>query len=148
MGVILASLLVFSGLGAYCSDRLFPGRHGLFWSNLLVTALILIYWIGLDKLLAPCAAWPMPGKMAATMAALLPLGMAMGLPFPKGLTLVKAISPTKVTWAFGVNNLFSVIATLGAALVAIRFGFDRVLSLAALFYLAAAMLSLKLGARP
>jgi hypothetical protein len=145
MGVILASLLVFSGLGAYCSDRLFPGRHGLFWSNLLVTALILIYWTGLDKLLVPCATWPMPGKMAATMASLLPLGMAMGLPFPKGLTLVKAISPTKVAWAFGVNNLFSVIATLGAALVAIRFGFDRVLSLAALFYLGAAMLSLKLA---
>ncbi|MBI9092053.1 MAG: hypothetical protein JEZ12_22800, partial [Desulfobacterium sp.] len=86
MGVILASLLVFSGLGAYCSDRLFPGRHGLFWSNLLVTALILIYWVGLDKLLAPCATWPTPAKMAAAMASLLPLGMAMGLPFPKGLT--------------------------------------------------------------
>ncbi len=145
MGVILASLLVFSGLGAYCSDRLFPGRHGLFWSNLLVTVLILIYWIGLDKLLAPCAAWPTPAKMAAAMASLLPLGMAMGLPFPKGLTRVKGISPTKVAWAFGVNNLFSVIATLGAALVAILFGFDRVLSLAALFYLGAALLSLKLG---
>ncbi len=145
MGVILASLLVFSGLGACCSDRIFPGRHGLFSSNLLVTALILIYWTGLDKLLAPCAAWPMPGKMAAATASLLPLGMAMGLPFPKGLTLVKEISPTKVAWAFGVNNLFSVIATLGAALVAILFGFDRVLSLAVLFYLAAAMLSLKLA---
>ncbi|MCP4114559.1 MAG: hypothetical protein GY737_04010 [Desulfobacteraceae bacterium] len=145
MGVILASLLMFSGLGAWWSDRIFPGRLGLFWSNLLVSGLILIYWLGLDKLLTPCAAWPTPAKMLAAMAALLPLGMAMGLPFPKGLTRVKGISPARVAWAFGVNNLCSVIATLGAALIAILFGFDRVLSLAALFYLGAAMVSLKLG---
>jgi hypothetical protein len=64
----------------------------------------------------------------------MPLGLLLGIPFPRGLTLVEAqLTP----WAWAVNGCVSVISAVLAAMIALTWGFSAVLWAAALAYGAA-----------
>jgi hypothetical protein len=68
-----------------------------------------------------------------------PLAFAMGMPFPLGLVSVAARTPVLVPWAWAVNGFASVVAAILATLLAIHWGFNAVLILAAVLYLTAAL---------
>ena len=58
---------------------------------------------------------------------LAPLGVLMGIPFPKGIVWLERSSPNLIPWAWGVNGAVSVVASVLAALVALSAGFTVVL---------------------
>jgi len=61
------------------------------------------------------------------MLMLLPLGMALGMPFPTGLRAVGARAGSFVPWMWGVNGLMSVVGSVGAMMVAKFWGFHMTL---------------------
>jgi hypothetical protein len=135
--VVVAALLVASGLGsAYLSWR-WPLRRVL----LLIGLLSLIYPLLLPPLFNLTLSLPFAGRVAVTAASLFPLGLLLGIPFPRGLTL---IGPTLTPWAWAVNGCASVISAILAPMIALTWGFSAVLWSAALAYGLAAVFMVQL----
>ena len=61
--------------------------------------------------------------MAVTIALLAPLGLALGTAMPIGLGRLSAMYPDGVPWAWGINGVFSVVASVLAIMVALNWGF-------------------------
>jgi hypothetical protein len=136
MATVLFALLLFSGLGSLLSRRM-----PLWLVLILLPALVGGYALGLPALFGATLAAPLGVRMIVTVAALAPPGLLMGMPFPKGLTLLERRAPrhsdTLITWAWGVNGAVSVVASILAALLALSFGFSVVLGVGAVCYIGA-----------
>ncbi len=138
VSVTLVALLCGSGLGSFWSGRRDPARAARFGA-LAVALLLGLALAGLEPLFAVALPWPLAARVAVLAGAMLPLGFAMGLPFPSAL---RALGGGRaVAWALATNSLTSVLASLVAVPLAMFLGFRAVLVLAALCYLAAAALA-------
>ena len=129
MATVLFALLLFSGLGSLVS-RCLPLRLAL----LLLPALAGGYALGLPALFKATMVASLGIRLGVAVVALAPLGLLMGMPFPKGLVLLEQRSPALVAWAWGVNGAVSVVASILAALLALSWGFSPVLALGAACY--------------
>jgi hypothetical protein len=134
--VVLASLLVFTGAGAYLTERLRsqPRRQlrlivPLIVATLLATAFVtpVLFSVALGLTLS----W----RVLLSVIVMAPLGMLLGMPFPTGLRIVAEEAPSLVPWAWGINGFFTVIGTIGALMLGMALGFSMVLVIAALCYL-------------
>src|SRR6202020_2469546 len=76
--------------------------------------------------------WPFAVRAALLLGAIAPVSIALGLPFPLGLS--RAGAGGFLPWAWGLNGAFSVVATPLANLIAREAGFSRVLLCAAILY--------------
>jgi hypothetical protein len=129
--VVVAALLVASGLGSsYLAGR-WPLRRVL----LLISLLSLLYPLLLPPLFNLTLPLPLAGRVIITVASLFPLGLLLGIPFPRGLALV---GPEQTAWAWAINGCASVISAILAAAIALTWGFSAVLWSAALAYALAA----------
>lgn len=131
MATVLFALLLFSGMGSLLSRRMPLGL-----ALPLIPALVGGYAVGLPALFEVALAAPLWGRLITAVLALVPLGLLLGMPFPKGLALLGE-SPTLVAWAWGVNGAVSVVASILAALVALSWGSSVVLLAGAVCYLGA-----------
>lgn len=134
MTAVLFAVLLFSGIGSLLSSRA-PLRPVL----ALLIALALGYPLLLPRLFAVSLGLPLFGRMLVTVASIAPLGLLMGMPFPKGLGLLESRARQWIPWAWGVNGAASVVASVLASLVALTWGFRWVLALGALCYAGALM---------
>ncbi len=130
MATVLFALLLFSGLGSLLSRRVPLGPV-----LLLLPALVAGYAMGLPLLFQATLSTPLAVRLIVAVVALVPLGLLMGMPFPKGLTLLEQRAPTLVAWAWGVNGATSVVASILATLLALSFGFSTALALGAACYI-------------
>jgi hypothetical protein len=137
LATVLFALLLFSGLGSLLSHRV-----PLWLVLILLPALVAGYALGLPLLFQVMLATPLIARLIVAVIALAPPGLLMGMPFPKGMTLLEQRAPARVTWAWGVNGAMSVVASILAALLALSFGFSTVLALGAIFYAGAWGISL------
>lgn len=132
MATVLFALLLFSGLGSLTARRA-PLKIVLF----LLPALVAGYAVGLSVLFRAALAAPLGWRLVVAVAALAPLALLMGIPFPRGVALLTGGSPVLVAWAWAVNGAVSVVASILAALAALSFGFSAVLAAGAVCYLGA-----------
>ncbi len=139
--VILFSLLVCTSLGSLLSSRVRPGALPRLVVGTIIALLVLValYLAGLDSLIRLLLPLPLVARMAATFLLLLPLGAALGVPFPAGLRLLKA-EHGSVPLAWAVNGVASVAGSVGATLLGVFAGFSPALVAALLAYLLAAIL--------
>jgi SAM-dependent methyltransferase len=143
VAVVLASFLVFAGLGSLAVPRLvaasrrFAARP-LAWIAAAIAAIALVYLVALPFAFRALAALPDHFRIAVAIALIAPLGFAMGMPFPLGLTRLARGADALVPWAFAVNGCASVIAAVLATLIAIHAGFTVVIVLAVVLYALAA----------
>jgi hypothetical protein len=135
--VVLASLLVFSGVGARLVGRFRDVRVSLMWSVLAILFILLVAAIGLPWVLTSALGLPLLPRIAIVVAMLAPLGLVLGMPFPIGLRLVAVEAPPFIPWAWGVNGFFTVIGSIGASILGMAFGFTAVLAIAGACYLIA-----------
>ncbi len=84
------------------------------------------------------AGWPVAARAAAALVGIAPLAWAMGMPFPLGLARLARIAPGWVPWAWGLNGCASVLAAVGALLLAMAIGLRATLLCAATLYVVAA----------
>jgi hypothetical protein len=127
--VVLFSLLLFSGLGSLASPRL-PYRTAL--ASLVV--LVLAYPLLLPHLFNLFLGTPIELRLIVAIMALAPLGFLLGVPFPRGIGWLEHRAVELIPWAWGVNGSASVVAAVGAALLALSFGFSWVLIAGAICY--------------
>lgn len=129
LAAVLGGLLMFSGLGSLLSRRA-PWRGAL--AALAVVALV--YPILLPALFKSALGLPLIARFVIGVMSLAPLGVLMGIPFPKGIAWLERSSPDLVPWAWGVNGAVSVVASVLASLLALSAGFSAVLIGGALCY--------------
>jgi len=128
MSITLASILVFSGIGAYIARALRrrPGR-GVVVVILVLAAMIAaeiaFLNLGLPKLLG----LSLPMRWLVTALAILPLAVLMGMPFPTGLRMLERMDESMRPWAWGVNAFATVIGSMLCVLVSIHAGFTTAL---------------------
>jgi hypothetical protein len=96
---------------------------------------------GCPLLSGPLLGLPFWARAAITGLGLAPLGVAMGMPFPRLLGALQEREPALVPWAWGVNGALSVVASVLAALMALSWGFRAVLLAGAVAYLGARLTS-------
>jgi spermidine synthase len=122
--VILGCLLVSGGLGSLLSSRL--GDASLVARSRLILTLVVVGAI-LHAVLAPTLIgmglrWSLPWRLTATVLAIAPLGLVMGMPLPLGIRLLERRQPAAIAWGWGINGSLSVMGTILAMMVAVIFG--------------------------
>ncbi len=129
LSVVLFSLLVFTGIGSMLSSRLRAARRTL--ATVLGIAVVLIV-IGSWALpeLNGLITLPFSTRVVIAIVSLAPAGLVLGICMPLGLRRFQALWPTGVAYAWGVNGIASVLASVLGIAIAINFGF-RTASLAA-----------------
>ena len=132
---VLFGVLVWSGVGSLASDRL---RVSMAAAASTVAALSVLYAFGLPLLFDATLGLPLESRLALSVALLAPLGIAMGVPFPRAIRMLGEQAPSLVAWAWAVNGSTSVVSAILATVLALSFGFTWVILGGAAAYLAAA----------
>jgi len=137
--VVLASFMVFSGLGSLAAGRLSDAERRAARLGILGVGLSL--WAGMDWLLSHLSGVGLGARMMVATSCAGALAFFMGMPFPSGLRRVAGQVPSLTPWAWGVNGCASVVGATLAMVLAVSVGFRMVLLLAfALYALAGAVL--------
>jgi hypothetical protein len=138
--VVLAGLLVATGLGSLASERV-PAAPlqtvGLAVAG--IAAWVLLFQALGEPLTAALLRAPLPARAGATLALILPLGLCMGMLFPSGVRLLGVRAEAFVPWAWGINGSASVIGTLLSLFLALRLGFSALMGIAGAVYAVAAL---------
>jgi len=134
--VVLFSLLLFSGLGSLLSHRL-PWRRTL----LVLAGGVLVAPYAFTLAFEGMLGWPLEARVIAACGMLAPLGFAMGVPFPRGITALEGQSAGAIPWAWAINGSVSVVASILAPMIAMSWGFRWVLWVGAACYVVAGVVS-------
>ena len=161
--VILFSILVSSGLGAYLSGKLFgkSPHRGMIVSIPLLVILIITYYVYLQEIIDRNISREIYYRITLTFALLSPAGILMGFQFPSVVKISTLYAQKHgpqagannrqgdVTLLWGVNVIASVIGTVLTAILSMIIGFSGNLLVGAALYLGALMsivVSLRLAA--
>ena len=114
----------------------------------------MLYVFILPGLLNALVGLPFSAKLLVSAALLVPLGFAMGMPFPTGLRALASVpvpgfsvaakgefQENAVEWAWAMNAGSSVLGSILAMVIAIQFGLNFTLACGAVAYLTAILLS-------
>ncbi|HEY8543808.1 MAG TPA: hypothetical protein VIL36_02130 [Acidimicrobiales bacterium] len=139
--VTLASILLFTGIGAFLTER-YKDRTDRALRVLLPAIVVLAagYLFGLPKLTEALLSWPLMPRIAVAFVILAPLGLCLGAFMPLGLGAVAGLTEHKseyVAWGWAVNGFASVIGSVTTTLAAMMFGFRAVMVTGLLIYLLA-----------
>jgi spermidine synthase len=136
--LVLTGMLIFSGLGSMIAGMLtrWP-KLATVLAALLVAAWCVGAWQLGQGLLMDSLDLPFATRALLVLLAAAPPSLALGLPFPMGLSRIG--DGPALPWAWGLNGAFSVVATPLANLIAREAGFSWLLIGAAGLYLIAAL---------
>ena len=134
--IVLAALLLFTGLGAYISGKYVSNaRKVLRTAIILLASLLLLASLFLPSLLRAAIALPMTARIILSVVLIMPFGILLGMPFPSGIQLINRQAPALIAWAWGVNGFFTVIGSVLALILSMMIGFQAVLWIAIAIYL-------------
>jgi hypothetical protein len=133
LSVVLFALLVFTGLGSLASSRLREPRRAL----AAACVLIAVAAFALQPLLGALIELPFAARVALTVALIAPPALLLGTAMPIGLARLERRHAGAVPWAWAVNGVSSVLASVLAVAVAITWGFTALTLLALACYLVA-----------
>jgi spermidine synthase len=152
--VVVFLLLLSSGGGSLASRKWLASTQRVWLPLALIVSALLLYVFVLPGLLNALVGLPFPAKLIVSAILLVPLGFAMGMPFPTGLralasapmpefpTVVRAeLEENAVEWAWAVNAGSSVLGSVLAIVIAIQFGLNITMACGAVAYLMAIVLS-------
>jgi spermidine synthase len=147
--VVIFLMLLSSGAGSLLSRRWFRQPTRVSWAMAVIVIALLVCGFALPPLLEALVGLPFLVKLLVSAAILMPLGMAMGTPFPSGL---RALSHSEagnerggakhgaLEWAWAMNAASSVLGSVLAMVIAIQFGLNVTLACGAAAYLLALLL--------
>src|SRR6202451_3061083 len=152
--VVVFLLLLSSGAGSLASRKWLPPTRPAWRPPAFITAALLLYVFILPGLLNALVGLPFAAKLLVSAVLLVPLGFAMGMPFPTGLRALASIpvpefpaaakskfQETSVEWAWAMNAGSSVLGSVLAMVIAIQFGLNATLACGAGAYLMAILLA-------
>ncbi len=137
--VLITGMLVFSGLGAFASERYLDRARsvmpGIF---VAIGALLIGYGLLLDRALDLIGTLPYALRLLCCFALIFPPAFLMGFPMPIAMTTLARLGKEHMfLWAWGINGCFSVIGAAAVPIVATSFGLNAVLMIAGGAYLLA-----------
>ena len=137
--VLITGMLVFSGLGAYASERFLPRARSLMPKIFVaIGALLIGYGLFLDRVLDLIGTLPYGLRLVFCFALIFPPAFLMGFPMPTAMTSLARLGKDHMfLWAWGINGCFSVIGAAAVPIVATLFGLHAVLMIAGGAYLLA-----------
>ena len=156
--VVIFLLLLSSGVGSLLSRQWLTRPRSVRTPLAVIAASILAYVFLLPALLPSLVGLAFPLKLVVSGILLVPLALAMGMPFPTGLRALTGNSPSEaaadetaadssVEWAWAMNAAASVLGSVLAMVIAIRFGLNVTLGCGAMAYVAALLASATLTPR-
>jgi spermidine synthase len=137
--ILIAGMLVFSGLGAFVSERIFE-RARVILPVILVAVAILLFGYGLflGPVLDWIGAYPYALRLCLCFALIAPPAFLMGFPMATAMTWLTRLKKDHMfVWAWGINGCFSVIGAALVPIVATNFGLAAVLGISGVAYLVA-----------
>ena len=134
LSILLFTLLAAGGVGASFSTRFRPPRVCA-----LVALLGVVYAFALPVVVAPLLPLSLGARVAAAVVLVAPLGFAMGMPFPQGLSRAGHGPLPAPAFYWGLNGVLSVIGSVGTMALAVTLGFRAALLIGSLFYVVAAV---------
>jgi hypothetical protein len=132
--VVLASLLLSTGLGSLVSDRAFRSGIGFRRLSLVAALLLAGYYLmalSMNPHILGLALWT---RVLLTAGLIFPLGLVLGMFFPQGLKVVGRENPDLVPFVWGINGYMSIIGSALCITISPMTGFAFFLLLAALLY--------------
>jgi len=137
ISAVLFSLLISTGLGSYISGRFRLIERYTIHIILIVPLLAVFYLIIMRSVPEMVTGLGLAERYSLTTIFFIPLGIAMGIPFPTGISILGKDRPDLIPWAWCINGSFSVISSVLAMLLALFWGFSTVHMLAAGCYIIA-----------
>ncbi len=132
LSVTVCSLLMSAAAGAALCRRGWSHPRGFLCGLLAATVgLVVLEGVALPILRDHVLAADLATRIAITVAIQFPLGIALGMYFPTGLELLRRLEPRLIPWAWAVNGVASVAATVLAVILAMEIGFSNVALVAA-----------------
>jgi len=139
--VVVFLMLLASGAGSLTARRWLADPRRVRWVLAGITAGLVALVFLLPRVLGAWIGISFPAKLAASALLLVPVGFAMGMPFPTGLRQLAERGQGGVEWAWAMNAGASVLGSALAMAVAIHLGIAATLAAGAAAYLAAAVLT-------
>ena len=123
LSVVLAALLLWSGVGSAISTRWATSPKAL--QRALLAAVLLIGGSSffLSELLEMAIGLPFAVRVATALLLIAPFGLTLGVAMPLGLRRFERLYPHGVPYAWAVNGIASVLASVLGIFIAIHFGF-------------------------
>lgn len=137
MVVVLITFLSCSGLGAHVAGKSDDPARTLRRALVGVLIALAVLAVGIPTFFDLTLKLPWAARAALTFVVLGPAAFLMGMPFPSGLTIMSRSGAPLVPWACGVNGGASVLASVGAILIALGSGFSVAFAVAGGAYLLA-----------
>jgi hypothetical protein len=136
MTVVVFLMLLSSGAGSMMSRRFFADARRVRAAFGVVIGLLAIYYFALSPLLHALIGLNQTVKIAIAALLIIPLGFAMGMPFPSGLRMLGEArgDDNLVEWAWAMNAASSVLGSVLSMAIAIQFGLGVTLICGALAY--------------
>ena len=146
VATVFCGFLTFSGLGSLFStkfknSRLLRHRNPILFSIGIVSLITCLYLQFLPFIFSRLTIESDIIKIIFSVCLIGPLAFFMGIPFPLGIDLLRRCYPAFISWAWGINGYTSVVSAILATFLAITFGFNVVILLAATIYLLGAWIS-------
>lgn len=145
ISAVLFSLLISTGLGSYISGRFRLIERYTIHIILIVPLLAVIYLVMMRSVPEMVTGFGLAERYSLTSIFLVPLGIAMGIPFPTGISILGRGRPDLIPWAWCINGSFSVISSVLAMMLALFWGFSTVHLLAAGCYIIAWLAIMKMN---
>ncbi len=139
---IISTLLIFSGLGSYTSERIHNLKH---WKTPLTIGLILsIHIILLPLIINSTLSFNSMFRFLICLGIIGFTGFLMGFPFPMAIHKLSNIRKNKIPSAWAVNGFFSVFAVPLAVILSIELGYKSLYITGIICYLIASISATKL----
>jgi hypothetical protein len=134
--IILFSMICFTGIGSFASDR-FPLElhHWVLKLPLAIGAAVLALIYAIQPIMDATIQFGLPMRSFVVIACSAPISFLLGFCFPVGINLVGRLSPNATAWMWGVNGAASVLASIVAVAVSMWLGIHVNLLVAGLLYI-------------
>jgi len=136
--VVLTGILIFSGFGGYCSQRIGPG--GLRNVLIALIAVLILVFLGLDPMIHGILGFSKILQYALAILLLILPCFLVGLPFPLGMRYLLN-RPAQRAYAWTANGCASVLTSILSAQIALSLGIPIIILCAAAAYLLAFLMS-------
>jgi spermidine synthase len=133
--IILFSMVFFTGIGSFLSDRFPVERHTwVLWLPLAIGVAVAAIVGAVQPLMDATIQLGLGTRALVVVACTAPLSVLLGFCFPLGMSLVGRLSPDATAWMWGVNGAAGVLASIVAVGISMWLGIHVNLLAAAALY--------------
>jgi hypothetical protein len=143
--LVLAGMLIFSGLGSLSSEKINLLKNQYLKSFILVALLPIIYlsvWIVPEILRENFYFNNFSIRSIFTILAIAPLSFILGIPFPNGLKFVNDNYPSLSPFAWAYNGWFSIIGAVLTTIISREYGYYYILTTSICVYVLVAAINI------